>query len=59
MHCVHQHIEHVAVVDQGLLELVQHGRQLGGVPGVEVGQALELALLFFVGGAREFQLTAR
>ena len=51
---IDQHGEDVAVLDHRLLELLQHGRRLVGIAGVEVAQALDLRLLFLVGRARQF-----
>ena len=48
-HRVHQHLEHIGVVQHGLLQAGDLGFGLHAVLGVEVVQALELALLFFVG----------
>src|SRR5690606_15680081 len=37
-HRVHQHFEHVAVVDHRLLQLLQHGRRLLRMPSLEFRQ---------------------
>ena len=53
---VHQHFKHIPVVDHGLLQSGKHGRGLLGVALLEISQSLELALLFLVGRAGQFQL---
>src|SRR4051794_25126795 len=55
-HGVHEDFEHVAVVNDGLLQALEHGRRLRRMAGVEIVQALQLALLFFFGGAGKLQL---
>ena len=57
-HRVHQHLEHVLVVDHRLLQALQHRRRFGGVALVELGQALELRLLFLFGRARQLERRA-
>jgi hypothetical protein len=52
-HRVHQHREDVAVGDHGLLQALQHRRRLGAWRCVEVGQALQLALLLVLGRTRQ------
>src|SRR5438067_3424328 len=55
-HGVHQHCEHVAIVDHGLLQALQHRRRPVRMPPVEVGQARKLRLLLFLGGTSELDV---
>src|SRR5687768_6911460 len=49
-HRVHQHLEHVGVGDHGLPQALEHRRRPRGVARVEIGEALQLALLLVLGG---------
>ena len=50
-HRVHQHLEHVVLVDRRLLQSLEHGRRLDRVLLPEGVQPRELRLLFIVGRA--------
>src|SRR5689334_9748382 len=52
-HGVHQHLEHVPVLDHRLAQPAELERRLRGVPRVELVQALELRPLLLLGRPRE------
>jgi hypothetical protein len=55
-HRIHQHFEHVLIVDHRLLQAEEHGAGLVLVPRLELAQALQLALLFLFGRADQLDL---
>src|SRR5262245_23051760 len=54
-HRVHQHLEHVLILDHGLLKPLQHRPTLVFAPRVEVPQPLELRLLLVLGRADQLE----
>src|SRR5258708_12526050 len=55
-HRVHQHLEDIAVVDDGVAQALEHRRRVARVAPLEILQAHELALLLLLRGARELDL---
>jgi hypothetical protein len=55
-HRVHQHGEDVLVLHHRLAQALEHRRRLVRMARVELAQAPELALLFFLGGADQLEL---
>jgi hypothetical protein len=50
-HGIHQHFEHIVVIDHRALKSLQHLRRLLGMALLEILQPLQLALLFLIGRA--------
>src|SRR5258706_3766436 len=53
---IHQHLEHVAVVDDRLLQPLQRRRGFARMQPMELGEALQLRLLLLLGGARQLDV---
>src|ERR1700734_4017069 len=59
LYCVHQGGEDVVSADRGLLQPGDRGRRGFRVPGMEVGEPLELGLLLLLGGTGELHWPGR